>query len=114
MGKPKRQALDGLSALVMVSNANADDIVTIALGPAPIFRPRVYCMRHLEEKQHRLSHIGDTVKYPPEIICRMIARDIIVDKVRHARWRVYSIERPTDTTWRYCTRCRMEARRGHG
>lgn len=103
--------LDPLTALVMVSNADDTDLVIISLGQPSHCRRRHYCMRHLVEKEHRLSHLGDAIKYPPEVICKMIARDNIIDRVRRAFWVLFAVERRTDTNWMRCVHCRVEAKK---
>lgn len=112
--------LDSLTALVMVANAESDDLICVSAsvaysrsGQNARYNRRHYCMRHLEDLAHRQRHKTDTVKHPPEIVCRMIARDDIVENVRKRVWSLFSVERPTDTNWHQCVHCRVEAKRKH-
>lgn len=104
-----RKPLDALSALVMAQNAAPDDLLIITPGMWKTHRARRYCMRHLEERVHRRRHLNDAVKQPMGDICRMIARDDIVDFLRKGEWHMYELTRSRSTAG--CPHCRLEEKR---
>lgn len=114
------QALDGMSAMVMVMHAEPDALLRIRLpdlfnannGKRRKLKPTTRCMKHWEEVMHRGSHKKDVKIIPPDEFGRMIARDDIATWVKAGQWRVFWVRQPTDQTWRECSRCLRESRRG--
>ena len=105
----RREPLDALSALVMVQQAAAEDLVDAGAGR----QPRWYCLRHLEDVEYRVQQKGHSAKVALTDFNRLIVRDDLVDLVRTGRIKVYAVQRPTNDTWHRCPHCRMEAARKH-
>lgn len=106
MSKPP--ATDALSALVMMQQATERDMVQVALST--YMKPRWYCVNHLEELQHRFTHRFDEKQYPPEVICRLIARDNLVDGMRTTKYKLYQLVPMTERNFHLCAHCRWEAK----
>ena len=113
------QPLDSMSAMVMVMHAKPSDLLRIKMpdvfnrkGVRRKIKFTTRCMKHWEDAAHREGHRRDAKIIPPDEFGRMIARDNIVDWVKAGQWRVFWVRQPTDQTWRECSHCLRESRRG--
>ena len=104
--------VDGLTAMVMIANAEPTDTVVVQRKLGSRWFSYTYCTSHLEEVAHRQRQRAakDVKFYPPDLIERMIARDDLQDYFRRDRWRLVSIAATTDHTWHKCPHCRRAAK----
>ena len=98
--------LDALTAMVMVLQADPDDVLFLRFSPnqrSPVWR----CTTHAEETAHRMRHgPRNGNKEPPDFVGRVIARDDMADFLKTQRWSLFEIQRTPPLHDSKCARCR--------
>jgi hypothetical protein len=117
--------LDTLSALVMLSSANEEDLCTVygavgalfASGPMalperrsmPASVNRTMCMKHLLAVFARKVYFN--LDQEADWLQAMLIRDAFADMVRDGSMKVFAVRRPSTKTWHECRHCRAENRK---
>lgn len=119
--------LDSLSSIVMIANAQPDDLIDVfgPFGkkytviknngqvqrrrvPLPALVDRLYCREHMLLALHR--GLTNTKLTTLDWVETLLAQNSLELAVRQSLIRVFGVRRPSTKTWDQCPHCRWKER----